>query len=810
MKKLRVKVVDAKNAKNKKCGVSVLFQQQVRETTMRIGTEPWNYVFVFNVRERTDDSERLVFSLWEKRLLGRGVLGEVSFSWSTLQNYQKENQAQLDEAAWHTLLSGGKHTKYELLLDIEVESEQQQTQSQAQPQAQAQARPQAQPLVSFPPLASNTQPAGPQFVAQVFNLVPPPPPPLQGYPASVPYPTAMQYAVPPPYAMASPWPSQMTGMPPYAIPVSSVLWPAAVPRIPQATQQPQQTQQQQQQQQQSLPFSQPAPASASPPPQPAAATALATLEPTEVASVLSPKSPPIAQLTADELECQTEEDTLFQQYLRSMCQCCLCGKQCTPDSIVSLDCQHNFCEECMHANVGGQITALVENTNKTHKIAIKCPKLECTSMLSERDIKAGSTQLDFDRYEQLLLQQAIASDSKMFSCPNAECKMVMEKIDNNQLFVDESKLRGLDDKPLSTGALQCYKDCRFRCPNCGTIFCAECRATPFHTGFTCANYKTYLAARHCRFCGSQLQGVLNPRAEIADVCAEQECRNKAEVCCTKRLLCGHACNGVRGEAQCPPCMHPDCLKDAQQSADDFCNVCWVESLSAAPCIKLECGHIFHYACIKKKLAERWPSARITFGFCECPLCKKCITHPTLKPLLAPLEALRGELEAKAAQRLVFEGLNNAPELKDPTSPFFKKPTEFAVHRFSYFMCHKCQHPYFAGLKQCGEEREFNPEDLICGGCSGGANATTCPKHGAEYIEFKCQFCCTVASWFCWGTTHFCDQCHQQQLKGVYLNRKPKTDYPVCKGPKFCPLHVAHPHVEEFSLGCVICRNMQSF
>lgn len=25
----------------------------------------------------------------------------------------------------------------------------------------------------------------------------------------------------------------------------------------------------------------------------------------------------------------------------------------------------------------------------------------------------------------------------------------------------------------------------------------------------------------------------------------------------------------------------------------------------------------------------------------------------------------------------------------------------------------------------------------------------CPKHGKEYIEFKCKFCCSVAQWFCW-------------------------------------------------------------
>ena len=31
-------------------------------------------------------------------------------------------------------------------------------------------------------------------------------------------------------------------------------------------------------------------------------------------------------------------------------------------------------------------------------------------------------------------------------------------------------------------------------------------------------------------------------------------------------------------------------------ADDFCQICWTESLSAAPSIRLGCGHVMHYHC----------------------------------------------------------------------------------------------------------------------------------------------------------------------------------------------------------------------
>jgi hypothetical protein len=121
-----------------------------------------------------------------------------------------------------------------------------------------------------------------------------------------------------------------------------------------------------------------------------------------------------------------------------------------------------------------------------------------------------------------------------------------------------------------------------------------------------------------------------------------------------------------------------------------------------------------------------------------------------------------------------------------------------MHRYRYYQCGTCNAPYFGGeravsespmcppraplvtshpgdlarpsrpfppqhvccplrsppplLVQCGVlevEEGFNKKDLVCGQCSlasggGGCGASVCPKHGADYIEFKCKFCCSVA------------------------------------------------------------------
>ena len=101
---------------------------------------------------------------------------------------------------------------------------------------------------------------------------------------------------------------------------------------------------------------------------------------------------------------------------------------------------------------------------------------------------------------------------------------------------------------------------------------------------------------------------------------------------------------------------------------------------------------------------------------------------------------------------------------------------------------------------------------MCGKCSSvvAAGVTNCKLHGKDFIDYKCKFCCQVASWFCWGTTHFCDDCHKRQNNGDYLTRKKEHELPQCGTPAKCPLKLKHPinGKEEFALGCSVCRNNQ--
>jgi E3 ubiquitin-protein ligase MYCBP2 len=173
----------------------------------------------------------------------------------------------------------------------------------------------------------------------------------------------------------------------------------------------------------------------------------------------------------------------------------------------------------------------------------------------------------------------------------------------------------------------------------------------------------------------------------------------------------------------------------------------------------------------KILKQRWLSPRITFGFTNCPTCKENkidAPHlPILNSVIVEISSFEKEVREKAKQRIKFEGMHNDAPLKDPSSPYFQNEEAYAMFKLAYYQCFKCKNAYFGGKKDCiraqQEEQVFKPEELVCASCSavGVAGTQDCKSHGKDFIEFKCRFCCSIAQWFCWGTTHFCDPCHKR-------------------------------------------------
>jgi hypothetical protein len=120
-----------------------------------------------------------------------------------------------------------------------------------------------------------------------------------------------------------------------------------------------------------------------------------------------------------------------------------------------------------------------------------------------------------------------------------------------------------------------------------------------------------------------------------------------------------------------------------------------------------------------------------------------------------------------------------------------------MHKFAFYECWKCKRPYFGGDFACAlaaneEGVESDPSELFCGGCA-PSSVSNCALHGREYIEFKCRYCCSVATFFCWGRTHFCRVCHRNSLE---LTSMKKADLACCpcrpKGHTGLPVVVAVP------------------
>ncbi|XP_069614194.1 E3 ubiquitin-protein ligase MYCBP2 isoform X15 [Ranitomeya imitator] len=323
----------------------------------------------------------------------------------------------------------------------------------------------------------------------------------------------------------------------------------------------------------------------------------------------------------------------------------------------------------------------------------------------------------------------------------------------------------------------------------------------------------------CRFCGSRNGTELSA---VGSVCSDADCQEYAKSACGKTHPCGHPCGGVKNEDHCLPCLH-GCDKSAtslKQDADDMCMVCFTEALSAAPAIQLDCSHVFHLQCCRRVLENRWLGPRITFGFMSCPICKNKINHSVLKDLLDPIRDLYEDVRRKALMRLEYEGLHKSDAITTPGVRYYNDPASYAMNRYAYYVCYKCKKAYFGGEARCdaeaGQGDDYDPRELICGACSDVSRAQMCPKHGTDFLEYKCRYCCSVAVFFCFGTTHFCNACHDdfQRMTSIL-----KEELPHCPaGPKGkqlegteCPLHVVHPPTgEEFALGCGVCRNAHTF
>ena len=85
---------------------------------------------------------------------------------------------------------------------------------------------------------------------------------------------------------------------------------------------------------------------------------------------------------------------------------------------------------------------------------------------------------------------------------------------------------------------------------------------------------------------------------------------------------------------------------------------------------------------------------------NCPMCEHAIKmkHSALSKILsiATLKTLKDRIEKEALQQLQAQKLHHDRRVTDPNSLHFNRIDKFAMDYLSYFLCFKCEKPYFGG------------------------------------------------------------------------------------------------------------------
>ena len=416
-------------------------------------------------------------------------------------------------------------------------------------------------------------------------------------------------------------------------------------------------------------------------------------------------------------------------------------------------------------------------------------------MRASAGVSAGRSELSKSIAEYLAL------DPNCVHCPNPKCNNVFENAGPG----DEDKELMLNGEPISDEARDHRRSFRFRCRECSLEFCSSCGETPYHLGYTCDSYKAYVNSVKCRFCQESLPGVSieslqNSADPSHDYC--DNCKDKAALCksgvrqdCLHTFTNYNQCNMYTDQ-----CRHVDCAFSGMQTEEDDCIICFTE-LRSQPWIESECGHIFHYKCIMDRIKSEYKSY-ITLTHADCPICnaelKFQLQDYTDSNYFVKINQIRTDLFYRIKTHLKSEDIDLPADIDAENQHAL---VNFGLSKFNYYNCHKCKSPYFGGKRECGEQPDVPKDSLVCLGCIG------CKIHGGEHMIFKCRFCCSPATWFCFGHTHFCEPCHNIPWEIVagdnnqYIHR----DLPVCKGDGSCALGIPHaPTGEEFPIGCALC------
>lgn len=470
--------------------------------------------------------------------------------------------------------------------------------------------------------------------------------------------------------------------------------------------------------------------------------------------------------------------------------CILCKAKKPWDSLYQMECGHIVCQECVDLYLAKKLIS-------ERKVVCLAPKCHGSWTLASL-VQIYSQKRSGDAAILANLRGAESQMANLATCQKCNQAFMFEPGDAN-----DSPDKDAQGLPLRQIYRRLYAEDRFKCPFCSCEQCKICATSPYHVGFNCCEFKTLVP---CRYCDEPLDHEVDvQKMPLSDICTTNpDCMNKADQACSHILNCGHRCGGYKGEKKHPSCIIKSCTAYIERRCDvcTYCN----EGLSKGPIVQLKCKDIFHYKCLELCLKKKWCTKRITFGYIKCPNCKERISTPVdcgVRSLLEPAKELYSQIESMSENKLYLDKRESDSQLSDPGHRFYRNPKEYSMAIYACYQCSKCKKPFIGGQVNC--EAEANADDgsekdnYVCIDCSGGSK---CSIHGTDAMVHKCKYCCEVATWFCWGTTHFCNTCHEKQYKDRSFAKN--GPFPTCDR-RSCKFKGNHPPAPSaLCAGCAIC------